>query len=77
MAHMSRRFNFDDFDAQIAEALDDQDRFLQDAKMAREGVEFEEDQAWAEHDRVPGAIGAVLAFPTLPIEQLPEPPEAA
>lgn len=66
MAESSRRFNFDDFDAQIAEALEDHRRST-DAQMAREGEAWEEEQRWADHDRVfyPGEIGGVAIQLTL------------
>lgn len=66
---MSRGFNFDEFDRLCAEGLDE------DAVMAEEGKALEEEQAWADHDRVfyPGEIGGVVT--KLSFE--PEPPEAA
>lgn len=81
MAHMSRRFNFDDFDRQIAEALDEHERAT-DLRMAQEGIDNEVEQAWADHDRVflgkvPGEIGGVLCRPSFVVEPLPDPPEAA
>lgn len=68
MAQMSRRFNFDDFDELCREALDE--------RMAAEGAELEEQQRWADHDRVfyPGEIGGVVTRLTFAQEQ-PEPPE--
>lgn len=77
MTEMSRRFNFDDFDELCREALDE--------RMAQEGVDLEEEQAWADHDRVfyPGEIGGVVTHLTFnaatdsDFDSLPEPPEAA
>jgi hypothetical protein len=64
MAHMSKGFNFDAFDKLCAEALNE------DAIMTEEGIALEEEQAWADHDRVflgkvPGEIGGVACRPTL------------
>lgn len=72
MAQMSRRFNFDEFDKLCGQALDE------DAVMAEEDRAWEEEQAWADHDRVfnPGEIGGVLVRPSFTVEE-PEPPEAA
>lgn len=58
MGEMSRRFNFDDFDELCREALEE--HYATDAKMAREGVELEEQERWAEHDRVQDIGGAVI-----------------
>lgn len=54
---MSRRFNFDDFDEQIKEALDINDEVF--GRLAASGVE-----------RVlrPGEIGAVIAEPTFVVD---------
>lgn len=72
-----RRFSFTEFDKLCAEALDE------DAVMAEESRALEEEEAWAEHDRVPGEIGGVLLRPSfLPLASTqhhnqPDPPEAA
>jgi hypothetical protein len=50
--HMSRRFNFDDFDELCRDALDE--------RMCQEGKELEEERQWGEHDRRPGEVGGVL-----------------
>lgn len=69
MAEMSRRFNFDDFDAQIAEALAEHElsRKALDERMAREAEAWEEERHWGEHDiipsDIPGQIGAVIITP--------------
>lgn len=65
MAQMSRRFNFDDFDAQIAEALDE--HRSEDARLVQEDEAWEEEQKWGDYDRVfyPGEIGGVACKPTL------------
>ncbi len=54
MTEFSRRFNFDDFDKLCREALDE--------KLAVESEEWEEEQKWADYDRVfyPGEIGGVV-----------------
>lgn len=64
MAEMSRRFNFDDFDEQVREALEDNDIAM--ANLAMQGVA---------RIRRPGEIGGVLAIPREFVE--PDPPEAA
>ncbi len=64
MAEMSRRFNFDDFDEQIREALEDNDVAM--ASLAINGVA---------RIKRPGEIGGVLIIPSWDRE--PEPPEAA
>lgn len=78
MAEMSRRFNFDDFDRQIAEALEEHElsRSELDARMAAEDEAWELEQRWADHDRVfyPGEIGGVACRPSF---LQPDPPEAA
>lgn len=74
MTEMSRRFNFDDFDEQIREALEDNDSLMENL------VPF----------RRPGEIGSVaithrFQYPTVTeiprpdpdTNSLPEPPEAA
>lgn len=87
MAYMSKRFNFDEFDKLCAEALEE------DAIMAEQDRQREEEQAWEDHDRVflgkrPGEIGSVvtrlswqdgdpLASPIEPVTDWPEPPDAA
>ena len=71
MAEMSRRFNFDDFDRQIAEALEEHERLRLDSQMAREGIELEEELAWADHDRRPGEIGSVPVRLTTEIKEEP------
>ncbi len=47
MAEMSRRFNFDDFDEQVAEALEENARVMAEAKPIRR----------------PGEIGSVIMTP--------------
>lgn len=64
MAEMSRRFNFDDFDEQVREALEENDIAM--AQLAVRGVALV---------KRPGEIGGVLAVPRSFVE--PEPPEAA
>lgn len=61
MAHMSRRFNFDDFDEQCREALDSNDEVMGNLIPLRR----------------PGEIGAVACAPTLDPDPVPDPPEAA
>ncbi len=64
MTEMSKRFNFDDFDGQIADALDGNDTVMADIIAIRR----------------PGAIGAAVTHLTYHPEielDLPEPPEAA
>ncbi len=39
MAHMSRQFNFDDFDEQCREAIESQEHVILDAQLCLEGVE--------------------------------------
>lgn len=65
MAEMSRRFNFDDFDEQIAEALAENERGMGDLIPMRSPR--------------PGEIGGVLVRLTTEFEDdpLPDPPEAA
>lgn len=70
--HRRARFNFDAFDKLCAEAI------AEDSLMAEQGQAYEEEQAWAEHDRVflgkrPGEIGGVACQASV----LPDPPEAA
>lgn len=65
MAEMSRRFNFDDFDDQVREALEENDIAM--AQLAVRGVA---------QIRRPGEIGGVLAVPREFVEP-PEPPTAA
>lgn len=81
MAQMSRRFNFDEFDQQIAEALEEHElsREELDRRMAEEDAAWELEERWADHDRVfyPGEIGGVLCRPSFTIDSLPEPPEVA
>lgn len=62
MAYMSKSFNFDAFDELCREALDEQ--------LMHESEELEEEQIWAEHDRVfyPGEIGGVVCKPSFDIE---------
>lgn len=62
MTEMSRRFNFDDFDQQIADALAEHERLSQDAQMAEEDEAWEQYERWLEHDtdKQPGEVGAVV-----------------
>lgn len=66
MAEMSRGFNFDDFDDQVREALEQNDIAM--AQLAVRGVA---------QIRRPGEIGGVLAVPSSFVETEPEPPSAA
>lgn len=63
MAESSRRFNFDDFDAQIAEALAEHEmsKAELDRQMAEESEAWEMYERWLEHDTGirPGEIGGV------------------
>lgn len=64
MGEMSRRFNFDDFDAQIAEALAEHGSSREDLdrQMAEEAEAWEMYERWLEHDtgKRPGEIGGVV-----------------
>lgn len=64
MSEMSRRFNFDDFDAQIAEALEEHSlsQAELDRRMAEESEAWEMYERWLEHDTGirPGEIGGVV-----------------
>lgn len=79
MTEMSRRFNFDDFDALCAEALDE--HYKTDQQMAEEDEAWEQYERWLEHDtdRRPGEIGGVLLRLSFrpDSDPLPDPPEAA
>lgn len=65
MAEMSRRFNFDNFDEQIREALDRNQEAMADVVPSRPPR--------------PGEIGSVVTRLTFrpDFDPLPEPPEAA
>lgn len=67
MAEMSIRFNFDDFDAQVSEALDENERMMADLQMTEEAEAWEMYERWLEHDTGlrPGEIGGVAVRPTL------------
>lgn len=54
MAEMSRLFNFDDFDSQIAEALDENEAAMREFQIPK-----------VAEIRRPGEIGAVALHPTL------------
>lgn len=74
MSEMSRRFNFDDFDAQIEEALEEHsmDQAELDARMAEEDQFWAEQAQWFEHDTGirPGEIGGVaIQLSFLPKQQ--------
>ena len=62
MAEMSRQFNFDDFDALVAEALEE--HRTQDSIMAQEGRELDERQRWEGRKLRPGEIGGVACSPS-------------
>lgn len=42
----------------LSEALNDTD-----AQMMQESTDLEEEQKWAEHDKMPGEIGGVICTP--------------
>lgn len=60
MSEMSRRFNFDDFDKQIADALEE--HYAIDLEMLEQSDKWVDELKWRDHDRVfyPGQIGAVV-----------------
>lgn len=86
MAQMSRRFNFDDFDEQCRDGIEEAERTALDAKLCIEGIENEIRAHWGADEpaatRRPGEIGGVICTPLYKEwfgdePEPPLPPEAA